>query len=415
MSIYANNQKRYDKACTMMGLDANIHDLLRCTRRVVQVNCPVKMDDGSIQLFKGFRVQHTRAMGPTKGGIRYAPTVDLDEVSGLAFLMTWKCALLGIPFGGAKGGVNVDVNKLSIGELERLTRRYTKEMSIIFHPDKDIPAPDMNTNPQVMAWLYDTYCSLAGQDSPGVVTGKPLECHGIEGRNEATGFGVANLAIKVANDNCLLAATYAIQGFGNVGSITAQTLHNAGEKVVAVSDVSCTLHDPKGLDIPAIIDYLKTSGSKSLKGYKWVGVTTSDREDILTLKGVDVLCPCALENSIHKDNANDVKAKIIVEGANSPLTPEADDILNLKKVVIVPDILANAGGVVVSYFEWNQARVMYKWKKADVNNKLINDFLFPTYEKVKNIANEYKTNLRMASFIRAIGKVGDNISIRGID
>jgi glutamate dehydrogenase (NAD(P)+) len=413
MSIFSNNQKRYDEACKIMGLDDNIHSLLRSARRVVQVNCPVKMDDGSIQLFEGFRVQHTRSMGPTKGGIRYATNVDLDEVSGLAFLMTWKCALLGIPFGGAKGGVAVDVNSLSDGELERLTRRYAKEMSIIFHPDKDIPAPDMNTNPQVMAWLYDSYSSLAGQDSPGVVTGKPLECHGIAGRNEATGYGVAKLAMEVVKDRGLRHQNYAVQGFGNVGSVASRVLYEDGERVVAISDVSCTLYDRKGLDINHICDYMKSHST--LKDYKDDNVKILGRDDILTLKDVDVLCPCALENVIHKGNAKMINAKIIVEGANSPLTPEADDILNKKNVVIVPDILANAGGVVVSYFEWNQARVMYKWKKDDVYDKLINDFMFPTYEKVKKISSMYSTDLRMASFIRAIGKVGKNIETRGID
>ena len=229
MNIYENNQKRYDKACELLGVDKNIHALLRRTRRQIEVNCPVKMDDGSLKLFKGFRVQHTRAMGPTKGGLRYAKGVNLEEVKGLAFLMTWKCALMGIPFGGAKGGINVDVQKLSIGELERLTRRYTKEMSTIFHPDRDIPAPDMNTNPQIMAWIYDTYSSLAGKDSPGVVTGKPLECHGIEGRIEATGLGVATIALEASKDYLDLKdtsiATFAIQGFGNVGSIASKTFY----------------------------------------------------------------------------------------------------------------------------------------------------------------------------------------------
>ena len=230
MSIYENNQKRYDKACELLDVDPNIHKLLRRTRRQQEVNCPVKMDDGSLKLFKGFRVQHTRSMGPTKGGIRYAQGVDMEEVKGLAFLMTFKCSLMGIPFGGAKGGVDVDVRELSVNELERLTRRYTQEMFNIFDPEGDIPAPDMNTNSQVMAWLYDKYSTLAGKDSPGVVTGKPLECHGIQGRTEATGYGVGMVTLEASEElpykDVPAMATYAIQGFGNVGSIASKYLYD---------------------------------------------------------------------------------------------------------------------------------------------------------------------------------------------
>lgn len=414
MNIYENNQKRYDKACELLGVDANIQTLLRRTRRQIEVNCPVRMDDGSIKLFTGFRVQHTRAMGPTKGGIRYTKDVHLEEIKGLAFLMTWKCALMGIPFGGAKGGINVDVTKLSIGEIERLTRRYTKEMSIIFHPDRDIPAPDMNTNSQIMAWIYDTYSSLAGKDSPGVVTGKPIECNGIEGRIEATGLGVATLALESSKDYLDLKdtsiATFAIQGFGNVGSVVSQTLYDNRRTVIAVSDITCTIYDENGLNIPQIIEYVKTNGA--LKGYS--EATEIDRDEILYLD-VDVLCPCALENVITHKNAHKVKASIIVEGANSPLTPEADEILLKRHAIIIPDILANAGGVVVSFFEWNQARSMYRWKKKDVFKKLKEDFMIPNYNAVRNIAEKYKTDLRTASFIIAIDKVVKNIEARGID
>jgi len=414
MNIYENNQKRYDKACKLLGVDGNVHTLLRRTRRQIEVNCPVKMDDGSLKLFKGFRVQHTRAMGPTKGGIRYAKGVNLEEVKGLAFLMTWKCSLMGIPFGGAKGGINVDVSKLSIGEIERLTRRYTKEMSTTFHPDRDIPAPDMNTNPQIMAWLYDTYSSLAGKDSPGVVTGKPIECHGIEGRTEATGLGVATLALEASKDYLDLKdtsiATFAIQGFGNVGSVAAKTLYDNRRTVIAVSDVTCTIYDESGLNIPQIIEYVEANGV--LKGYS--EATEMGRDEILYLD-VDVLCPCALENVISHKNAGKVKASIIVEGANSPLTPEADEILLKRHAIIVPDILANAGGVVVSFFEWNQARSMYRWKKKDVFKKLKEDFMIPNYNAVRDTAKTYKTDLRTASFMIAIDKVVKNIEARGID
>jgi len=412
MSIYDNVKKNYDNVCKLMDVDKNIATLLRRTRRTVEVNCPVEMDDGTWQLFKGFRVQHTRSLGPTKGGIRYSPHVDLEETKGLAALMTWKCALVNVPFGGAKGGITVDVNKLSMKEQEKLTRRYAKEMSIIFHPDKDIPAPDMNTNSQHMAWIYDTYSSMVGVDSPGVVTGKPLECHGIEGRVEATGYGVAHIAIKAASsfvDKEDYEITYAVQGFGNVGSVTAQTLHSEGNDVVAVSDVSCTLYDKKGLDIEEVIEHVSTHGS--LKGYK--KAKELGRDDILFLD-VDVLCPCAIENCIREDNANDIKAKLIVEGANSPVTPEADEILYKKNITVVPDFLANSGGVVVSYFEWHQAKVMYKMKRNDVMEKLLEDFMFPAYNKVIEKASVKKVPLRTAAFMIAIQRVVKNIKARGI-
>ena len=415
-NIYENNQKRYDKACELLGVDPNIRTLLRRTRRQVEVNCPVMMDNGKLEIFKGFRVQHTRCMGPGKGGIRYSKGVTLDETKGLAFLMTFKCALMNLPFSGAKGGIDVDVKKLSISELERLTRRYTKEMSDVFHPEKDIPAPDMNTDSQIMNWIYDTYSTLVGKDSPGVVTGKDIHCHGIEGRTNATGLGVATVALEAAKDYLNLtdnsSATYAIQGFGNVGSVASKTLYDKGRSVIAVSDVSCTLHDENGLNIPELLSWISEHGI--LKGYDGDGVTEMDRDDILFLD-VDLLLPCALENVIRKDNASKVKASIIVEGANSPLTTEADKILLKKHITIIPDILANAGGVVVSFFEWHQSRSMYKWKEADVCKKLKDDFMIPTYIKVRETAEHYETDLRTAAFIIAIDKISKNIEARGID
>ncbi len=414
MNIYENNQKRYDKACELLGVDANTRTLLRRTKRQVEVNCPVKMDDGTLKLFKGFRVQHTMVMGATKGGIRYAKGVNLEEVKGLAFLMTFKCALVNLPFGGAKGGINVDVSKLSISEIERLTRRYTKEMSTIFHPERDIPAPDMNTNPQIMGWIYDEYSTLVGKDSPGVVTGKPLECHGIEGRNEATGLGVSIIALEASKDYLDLKdtsiATFSIMGFGNVGSVAAQALYENRRTVVAVSDVTCTLYDENGLNIPEIIEHVKENGV--LKGYE--NATVMDRDEVLYLD-VDVLLPCALENVIRKDNVHKVKASIIVEGANSPLTPEADEVLLKNHVTIVPDLLANSGGVIVSYFEWHQSRSMYRWKKKDVFKKLKEDFMIPNYNAVRDAAKAHNTDLRTASFMLAIDKVVKNIKARGID
>lgn len=414
MNIYENNQKRYDKACELLGVDANTRTLLRRTKRQIEVNCPVKMDDGSLKLFKGFRVQHTMVMGAGKGGIRYAKGVNLEEIKGLAFLMTFKCALVNLPFSGAKGGINVDVSKLSINEIERLTRIYTKEMSTIFHPERDIPAPDMNTNPQIMGWIYDEYSTLVGKDSPGVVTGKPLECNGIEGRTQATGLGVATIALEASKDYLDLKdtsiATFSIMGFGNVGSVAAQALYENRRTVVAVSDVTCTLYDENGLNIPEIIEHVKENGA--LKGYE--NATVMDRDEVLYLD-VDVLLPCALENVIRKDNVHKVKASIIVEGANSPLTPEADEVLLKNHVTIVPDILANAGGVVVSFFEWHQSRSMYRWNKKDVFKKLKEDFMIPAYVKVRETAKQYNTDLRTAAFIIAIDKVAKNIEARGIN
>jgi glutamate dehydrogenase (NAD(P)+) len=418
MNIYEINQKRYDKACKLLGVDENIHTLFRDTRRTFEVDCPIEMDDGKIKVFTGYRVQHTRFLGPTKGGIRYAPFVDLDEVKGLAFLMTWKSSLMGLPYGGAKGGIEVNPKELSMKELEKLTRRYTEEMDIVFHPKKDIPAPDMNTNPQIMHWIYDTYSKGVGYREPGVVTGKSEVCYGIEGRNEATGYGVAHIAMKAVGDHAKLKqkntkeVTYAVQGFGNVGSFAARTLRNNDRKIVAVSDYYGALYNKDGLDVADILRYVDKNGS--LDGYTHPETQNLNRDDILTLE-VDVLCPCALENVITKDNAEDVKAEIIVEGANSPLTGEADKILNKKGIKIIPDILANAGGVTVSYFEWVQARSMDKWKRDTVLTKLIEDFMFPSYNKMVEAANKYNTDFRTAAFIVAIDRVVKNSEAIGFN
>jgi glutamate dehydrogenase (NAD(P)+) len=418
MSIYKENQERYDKACNIAGIDPNIQTLLRRTRRQFEVNVPVLMDNGKVELFKSYRVQHTRCMGPTKGGIRYAPNVDLDEVKGLAFLMTWKCALLNLPFGGAKGGIAVDPSKLSQTELENLTRRYTKEMSIIFDPEKDIPAPDMNTNAQTMAWIYDAYSSLRDQDSPGVVTGKPLACNGIEGRADATGYGVITCASLAVDRYTKKTHTVAIQGFGNVGAHAA--LHAKDMKaslvVTAVSDIDVCLYKKDGFTQSEI----QKMYNNSIRGK---GLTESisklsqdvkvlNPDDIIGLD-VDILCPCACENTVHKDNADSVKAKYIIEGANSPLTQDADEILAKKDVLIVPDILANAGGVTVSFFEWMQSKTKDKWSHDKVLKKLSDDYMIPAYENVKRTAKVKSISLRDAAMVVAIKRVSAAIEYKG--
>jgi glutamate dehydrogenase (NAD(P)+) len=411
MSIFKNNLERYDKACKLLNVDPNIQALLKEPANEYGVKVPILMDDGTLKVFKGFRVQHTSSMGATKGGIRISPDVDMIEATGLAFLMTLKCALMGLDYGGAKGGINADVNELSDAEVERLIRRYTREMMIVFHPDRDIPAPDMNTNSEMMGWIFDTYSSLTQNPScHGIVTGKPLHLGGIEGRTEATGYGVAHIALKASEGLDTVVPTFAIQGFGNVGSNASYKLYETAQTVVAVSDVSCTLYNPDGLNIPDILEWTKIHDI--LDGYQDGTVQQLDRDEILYLD-VDVLCPCALENVIRKDNVNRVKASMIVEGANSPLTPEADKILNSKKVIVVPDILANAGGVVVSYFEWSQASSREHWDWDKVFTKLINKYLYPKFEMVCTTASQYKTDLRTASYIIAMDRIQNVIKARG--
>ncbi len=404
VNIYKDNQKRFDIAARILGVDRDIQNLFRTTRRELEVNFPVMMDNGQLRIFKSYRVQHTRSMGPSKGGIRYAEDIDINEIKGLAFLMTWKCALMKLPFGGAKGGVKVDPRKVSLSELERITRRYTKEMFSIFDPEKDVPAPDVGTNEQVMAWLYDTYSVLKGFEVPGVVTGKPIECNGIEGRTEATGRGVSILTREALQEHGidLSKAKIAVQGFGNVGSVAAKLLASQGCKVVSVSDISAALYDSSGLDIEDIIKYAE--GNKGLiAGYGRVQELSSP-DQVLYLN-VDALLPSAIENVIRADNVDRVQAKIIVEGANAPTTTEADVKLQERGVYVIPDILANTGGVTVSFFEWSQARDMYKWKKEEVNRRLEQDFMLPAYESVKGTAEEYGVDLRTAALILAIDTV----------
>ena len=356
--------ERFDRAAQLLGLDSDLYAVMRVPSRELKVYVPVRMDTGHIQVFEGFRVQHNFARGPAKGGIRYAPDVTLDEVKALSAWMTWKCAVVNVPFGGAKGGIICDPRQMSLGELERMTRRYTSELLDFIGPDKDVPAPDMNTNEQTMAWIMDTYSMHARHTVNAVVTGKPVALGGSLGRREATGRGVlfcVNEAIKRFNLTPEQTSVV-VQGSGNVGGIGAQLMWEAGYKVVGISDIGSGIYNASGLNIPHVLEYLDQN--KSLEGYP--DVEHVGNKELLEIE-CDVLAPCATENQITSENAERIKCKILAEGANGPTTPKADKILHDKGIFVIPDILANAGGVTVSYFEWVQDRMGYFWSEAEVN------------------------------------------------
>ena len=409
--------QQLDRVAQRMKLDPSIHAKMRHCERALIVSVPIRMDDGRVQVFEGYRVQHNSERGPTKGGIRYHPGVTLDEVKALAMLMTWKCAVIGLPYGGAKGGIICDPATMSLGEIERMTRRFTSDISIVIGPAKDIPAPDVNTNAQTMAWMMDTYSMTVGYSVPGVVTGKPVEIGGSQGRAEATGRGVATVMIAAAERLGLHPAqsTVAIQGFGNVGSSAAKFLHGKGFKVVAVSDVGGGLFNPRGLDVPALLAHVKQSPHHQIKGFgggEYVEGHDVANARLLTMP-VDILAPCALENQITAENAAAVKAKIVVEGANGPTTPEADEILAQAGTTVVPDILANAGGVTVSYFEWVQDLQANFWDEEDVNRSL-DRLMMRSYQDVSDVAAREKCDLRMAAQILAVSRVAKAATLRGI-
>jgi len=394
-------------------LPAGIKDYLRHIKRELSVNFPVRMDNGDIKIFSGYRVHHSTVLGPSKGGIRYAPTVDLDEVRALAMWMTWKCALVNLPYGGAKGGVICDPFAMSQNELERLTRRYATEISLLISPHGDIPAPDMGTNPQTMAWIMDTYSMTVGYSVPAIVTGKPINVGGSQGRREATGRGVIicmDEALRRAGHNDPSAIRVAIQGFGNVGTYAAKHAFDMGYKVVAISDVTGGYYNAKGLDIDDVMAYTAQSHHNLLEGYSKADQLTN--AELLALD-CDVLAPCALENQLTEANAADVKAFLVVEGANGPTTPEADDILFDKGVQIIPDILANAGGVTVSYFEWVQGLQAFFWDVEEVNRQL-GRVLIKAYDEVVRTQEQYKVDMRTAAQITAIKRVGEATRTRGI-
>lgn len=401
---------RFNKAAEILNLEPGVYEYLQKPVKQVIVSIPIQMDSGEIKVFEGYRVVHDNILGPSKGGIRYAPDVTLDEVKALASWMTWKCAVANIPFGGAKGAVKCDPSKLSKVELEKITRRYTANMFSVFGPDTDIPAPDMNTNEQTMAWIMDTFSMHAQRTETAVVTGKPLIIGGSLGRVEATGRGVMISTLEALKKLNMKPedVTVVVQGFGNVGSITAKLLEEQGCKIIAISDVSGGYYNKEGIDIPAAIRYVKEH--KSLAGGKFGDKITN--EDLLELQ-CDVLAPCAKEDQIMEDNAGNIKAKLIVEGANGPTSADADEILRGKGIMVIPDILANAGGVTVSYFEWVQNRLGYYWDIDDVN-KRHDRMMREAFENVYNTALKYKTTMRLGAYIFAIDKVARTLVLRGI-
>lgn len=401
---------RFDRAAQLLDLDPDLYNVLRVPTREIKVYIPVRMDSGRIEVFEGYRVQHNFARGPAKGGIRYAPDVTLDEVKALASWMTWKCAVVNVPFGGGKGGVICDPRQMSIGELERLTRRYTSELIDFIGPEKDVPAPDMNTNEQTMAWIMDTYSMHARHTVTAVVTGKPIALGGSAGRREATGRGLmftVNEAIKRFNLTPQ-ETTVVVQGSGNVGGLGARLLHEAGYKIIAISDVGGGIYNINGLDIPKVLDYL--SETKSLEGYQHAERVTN--KELLEIE-CDVLAPCATENQITSENADRIRCKVLAEGANGPTTPQADQILHGNGVFVIPDILANAGGVTVSYFEWVQDRMGYFWREAEVNERL-ESIMVASFNDVSRYADQHNVDTRTAAYMLAIDRVAYDTKMRGI-
>ena len=411
-NAFESAQQQFDLAAEKLNLDHSMRRVLRVPQRELSVNFPVKMDNGEIQVFSGYRVQHNVSRGPAKGGIRYHPSVDIDEVRALAMWMTWKCALVNIPYGGAKGGVLVDPTKLSQPELERLTRRFATEISILVGAEKDIPAPDMGTNGQIMAWFMDTISMHRGYTVPAVITGKPVEVGGSLGRVEATGRGVSIVARDAAMHlgMKLDGASVVVQGFGNVGSVTADLMQKMGCKIVAVSDVTGGYYNKRGLDIPAMIAYTKKN--RTLEGYKADGIERVNNNELLELN-CDILAPCALENQISEHNADKIKCKLLVEGANGPTTPAADDILFERGVFVVPDILANAGGVTVSYFEWVQGLQEFFWTEEEINKKL-ERVMEHSFQAVLEKTLSHKVSMRMGGYMVAVQRVAEATQIRGI-
>jgi glutamate dehydrogenase (NAD(P)+) len=411
MSAWESAQHQLAEAVRHLGLDDGFHELLRTPRREITVAVPLRRDDGHVEVLKGYRVQHNLTRGPAKGGVRFHPDTDLDEVRALAMWMTWKCALVGVPYGGAKGGVAVNPKELSRNELERLTRRYVSELIPMIGPEKDIPAPDVGTDEQTMAWMMDTYSVQTGYTTTGVVTGKPVSIGGSEGRGGATSRGVLYSAFCALRDADLDPAemTVAVQGFGKVGALAAQYLHDSGCKVVAVSDVAGGVFDPTGLDTAGLVRHLRT-GATTVVGYP--GTDTITNTELLEL-GVDVLVPAALEGVIHEENASRVKARFIVEGANGPTTPDADTILAENGILVVPDILANSGGVAVSYFEWVQDLQAYFWTEDEVNDKL-KTLMERAYGQVSNLAAERKVSMRVAAQMIGVGRVAEAHRTRGL-
>lgn len=403
-------QKQIKSACDKLNTDPAVYEILKNPMKVLEVSFPVKLDDGTIKTFIGYRSQHNNAVGPFKGGLRFHPAVTKDEVKALSTWMTFKCSVAGIPYGGGKGGMAIDPKKYSKAELERISRGFAEAISPLIGEKVDIPAPDVNTNGQIMSWMVDSYEKIVGHSAKGVFTGKPLEFGGSLARTEATGYGV-HLAAKKALDKLNIdvkGATYAVQGFGNVGYYTAYYAYKDGAKIVAFSNTDVAIYNENGIDMEAVIkDYEENGRIAENKGYG----KDFTNEELLELE-VDVLAPCALENQITSENADRIKAKVITEGANGPTTPEADEILYKKGIVVIPDILANAGGVVVSYFEWVQNLQGYYWSFDEVQEKE-DTVLSNAFEDVWSIADEFKVDLRNAAYMSSIRRIEKAMKFRG--
>jgi glutamate dehydrogenase (NAD(P)+) len=403
-----------DDVAERLNLDPGIHAILRQPERELTVAVPVVMDDGKINVYTGYRIQHSSARGPCKGGIRYHVDVDVNEVRALSAMMTWKCAVVGIPYGGAKGGIRCDPSQMSQSELARMTRRFTAMIMPILGPKRDIPAPDVNTNPQVMAWIADTYSMFSNSTTLEIVTGKPLNLGGSLGRKEATGRGVAIVTSELLKrqGRMLSDTTVAVQGYGNVGSNAAGILHEMGCKILAVSDVSGGLYNPHGLDIAAVDAHVAGHPKHLLEGYSRQDVDHVTNEELLEL-AVDVLIPAALEHQIHRDNAQRIRARYIVEGANGPTTRDADDILGENNIVVVPDILANAGGVAVSYLEWVQDLQHFFWEEDEVNRQL-QTIMVQSFREIWDFSEAQGVPLRLGALMVAVDKVAEAVQARGI-
>jgi len=402
--------ERFDRAAQILGLDADLYAVLRVPSRELKVYIPVRMDTGHIKVFEGYRVQHNFARGPAKGGIRYAPDVTLDEVKALSAWMTWKCAVVNVPFGGAKGGIVCNPMQMSQGELERMTRRYTSELLDFIGPDKDVPAPDMNTNEQTMAWIMDTYSMHARHTVTSVVTGKPVALGGSLGRREATGRGVL-FTVNEAIKRFKLTpgqTSVVVQGSGNVGGIGAALMHEQGYKVTAISDIGSGVYNADGLNIPEVLSYLQAN--KTLEGYPEADQVGN--KELLEIE-CDVLAPCATENQITSENAGRIKCKILAEGANGPTTPKADKILHDNGIFVIPDILANAGGVTVSYFEWVQDRMGYFWREDEVNQRL-EEKMVASFNELCRFSELHGVDTRTAAYMLAIDRVAYDTKMRGI-
>ncbi|MCB0199709.1 MAG: Glu/Leu/Phe/Val dehydrogenase [Anaerolineae bacterium] len=402
---------QYDEAISLMpDLNPNAAAIMRVAKRELTVNFPVEMDDGRIEVFTGFRVHHSTVKGPTKGGIRYHPDVSLDETRALAMWMTWKCSLMNLPYGGAKGGVVVDPRKLSMVELRKLTRRYATEISVLMSPEGDIPAPDVGTTPQVMAWIMDTFSMHRGYSVPAVVTGKPVQIGGSEGRYDATGMGVMFMAREALKHLGIPidGATVVVQGFGNVGATAARYMHTQGAKVIAVSDVNGGIYNPRGIDVPDLQRYVAEHGTV----IDYPGTERISNSELLEME-CTVLVPAALEGQISEDNADRIRARIIAEGANGPTTPNADKVLADKGVFIIPDILCNAGGVTVSYFEWVQSLQSFFWSEEDVNRQM-ERLMVNGFDAVLHEAERKRLVPRMAAYTLAIARVAEALELRGV-